>query len=138
MKFFKEAIIAGATGLFCHLLYFIRGEHHLEAPKILLLHISFGSVFYFMQLYLSEGCNSSAITATFVTMFAYLAGLFSSIVVYRVLFHRLRTFPGPFLARVTKLYHASQIRRSDNYLFLERLRLQYGDFVRTGEHEAKA
>ena len=136
MEFFKQAIIAGATGLFCHQLYFIRGEHHLEAPRILLLHTSLGSILYLMQLYLSEGCYSSAMTATFVTIVAYLTGLFSSMVIYRVFFHKLYTFPGPFLARVTKLYHASQIRRSDNYLFLERLRLQYGDFVRTGEHEA--
>ncbi|KAL9084474.1 MAG: hypothetical protein Q9165_008047 [Trypethelium subeluteriae] len=56
-------------------------------------------------------------------------------VAYRVAFHRTRGFPGPFWARVTKLYHGSSVRRPEGCFFLERLRQQYGDFVRTGPNE---
>ncbi|KAL9082807.1 MAG: hypothetical protein Q9165_008775 [Trypethelium subeluteriae] len=56
-------------------------------------------------------------------------------VTYRVAFHPARRFPGPFWARVTKLYHGSSVRRLDGCFFLERLRQQYGDFVRTGPNE---
>lgn len=35
---------------------------------------------------------------------AFLTGLSGSILIYRAYFHRLRGFPGPFTARLSKLY----------------------------------
>ncbi|KAL9593418.1 MAG: hypothetical protein Q9179_005896 [Wetmoreana sp. 5 TL-2023] len=47
------------------------------------------------------------------------------------LFHRLRNFPGPRFAAVSKLWHIWQCRDSRNHLVLEDLRRQYGSFVLT-------
>lgn len=53
--------------------------------------------------------------------------------IYRLFFHPLRRFPGPVLARVSKLWHVFHCINSRNYLLLDKLHLQYGEFVRTGE-----
>ncbi|KAF6241864.1 hypothetical protein HO173_000576 [Letharia columbiana] len=54
---------------------------------------------------------------------------------YRTMLHRLNGFPGPFLAKVTKLWHAAHLFDSKNHLLLGRLHQQYGNFVRTGPSE---
>ncbi|KAL8735761.1 MAG: hypothetical protein Q9166_000624 [cf. Caloplaca sp. 2 TL-2023] len=61
----------------------------------------------------------------------YTIGLFVSIIMYRILLHRLRRFPGPPLAAASKLWHVWQCRNSRNHIVLESLREKYGPFVRT-------
>ncbi|MCJ1455714.1 hypothetical protein MMC28_006070 [Mycoblastus sanguinarius] len=65
----------------------------------------------------------------------YAGSIFGSMTIYRTLFHRLRGFPGPIFAKVTKLWHVAQVLDSKNYLYLSRLHRNYGDFVRTGPSE---
>lgn len=61
-------------------------------------------------------------------------GLLSSIGAYRLLFHRLRSFPGPLGAKLSRFYAVSLASRGLQYhLELKKLHDQYGDFVRTGE-----
>lgn len=64
---------------------------------------------------------------------SYLAGLFGSILVYRLFFHRLRSFPGPLTAKITKFYGPYLAR--DMQLRSECVRLldEYGDMVRFGK-----
>ncbi|RWA10857.1 hypothetical protein EKO27_g4259 [Xylaria grammica] len=66
---------------------------------------------------------------------SYAAGLFSSIVIYRKYFHRLRRFPGPRLAAVTKLWHVWKGLDGKNHLLLEDLFKRYGPIIRTGPEE---
>jgi hypothetical protein len=70
---------------------------------------------------------------------AYLALLFnigvsSSIMIYRLFFHRLMKFPGPFLARFSRFYamYLSN-KRKQCFLDLQDLHTKYGDMVRTGK-----
>ncbi|KAL9593682.1 MAG: hypothetical protein Q9219_007437 [cf. Caloplaca sp. 3 TL-2023] len=67
----------------------------------------------------------------------YLTTLLTSIVVYRVYFHRLSRegFAGPPLARITEIWHAWACRDSKNFLVLDDVAREYGDFVRTGPSE---
>lgn len=67
----------------------------------------------------------------------YLKPLFGSIAIYRLFFHRLRYFPGPRLAVVSKLWHVWQCRDSHNHLVLERLHREYKSFVRIGKNSSK-
>jgi hypothetical protein len=60
-------------------------------------------------------------------------GVFSSIGIYRLVFHRCRNFPGPLAAKLTRFY-ATRLAAKDlkYYKELAKLHEQYGDFVRTG------
>lgn len=65
-----------------------------------------------------------------------IAGLYTSILVYRAFFHRLRRFPGPFAARLSTLYMTCRnIRRGQTFADVRALHAQYGDYVRVGPSE---
>jgi tryprostatin B 6-hydroxylase len=116
-----HGMIGAALGVGLHRTLFIHGEWHVRAPQIVLYHLA-----YFALL--------SLIFAKAHWMIAgYIIALFSSITIYRVFFHRLGHFPGPFWARITKIWHAWKARHRTNYLVLEKAHHQYGDFVRTGK-----
>lgn len=115
-----SALIGALSGLILHHTVFIHGEWHVQAPDILIYHLVC-LVALFMAF--NHACWM---------IFGYLIALFSSITVYRVYFHRLRNFPGPRWARVTKIWHAWQSRHRQNFLVLSELHRKYGDFVRTG------
>jgi hypothetical protein len=114
--------LGAILGITAHLKFFIRGEWHVHAPMILCTH---ATAFMLLLSFLSHGAYLC--TSYFLT-------LFGSIVLYRLLLHRLTRagFDGPVLARVSKLWHVWHSRRSQNHLFLDKLYHQYGDFVRTG------
>lgn len=66
--------------------------------------------------------------------FCFNVGLASSIAAYRLLFHRLRRFPGPWGAKLSRFYAVSLASKGLQYhLELQKLHDQYGDFVRTGQ-----
>ncbi|KAE8380954.1 hypothetical protein BDV26DRAFT_289857 [Aspergillus bertholletiae] len=63
-------------------------------------------------------------------------GLVTNIILYRAFFHRLRQFPGPWMARLSRLYIMQQgVKRTQYHLDLEEMHRKYGDFVRTGPRE---
>ena len=133
MSIFAQMVCALAAGLLSHVCYFVRGEHHIAAPTLFKAYIVLAIVvvsFEFKTVGL--GLLDAALAALAVCI-SYASSIFASMLVYRLFFHRLRHFPGPFLARSSKLYHAWQVRKSDQYIFLEQLHHKYGDFVRTGE-----
>ncbi|KUI71889.1 Tryprostatin B 6-hydroxylase [Cytospora mali] len=66
---------------------------------------------------------------------SYCTGLFTSITIYRLYFHRLSSFPGPCIAGFTKFWHVWKCRRGKNHLVIEELRQQYGSIIRTGPEE---
>jgi hypothetical protein len=62
------------------------------------------------------------------------ATLTLSILAHRVLFHRLRHFPGPFGAKVSRFWHIFKLWDSEaGHLFLEGMHKKYGDIVRYGK-----
>lgn len=65
-------------------------------------------------------------------LFCYAIALFGSIFIYRVFFHRLNNFPGPRLAKVSKLWNVVKASKSTNFRLMEDLHDRYGDFIRTG------
>jgi hypothetical protein len=67
---------------------------------------------------------------TTIAVLSYLA-LIASILTYRIFFHPLRHFPGPFTAKLTKLSHVLRLlEKSDNYIQADQLHKEYGDVVR--------
>ncbi len=122
-------IIAGFAS---HILYFIRGEHHMNAPVLFYLYTALAVAAFFLELQTDAQTYRGAGQSTALHVCTYTVTLFTSITIYRVCFHRLHSFPGPFLARVSKFWHVYQARHSMNHQLILRLHKEYGPFVRTG------
>jgi hypothetical protein len=122
------------SGVVIHVTVFIWSEWHLQASQIFLqlsaLYIAFPILASTLQ-----GSLAGAIFQGIVTWgYGYLAGLVASILVYRTIFHPLTRagYPGPWYAKVTKIWHVWAARSSRNHLVLDQLHKKYGAFVRTG------
>jgi tryprostatin B 6-hydroxylase len=119
------------AGLLAHSGIFIHFEHswHLRLKVIVFGHLAFGAGCY----YFAQHFYTTSVFFYLVAMqAAYFASLFMSMSIYRLLFSRLVSFPGPKLAAVTKFWHVYQARNSQNHLVMQRMHEQYGPFVRTG------
>lgn len=134
-----DGISLGAivSGFFIHNMFFIKGEWHIQAPLIFRFYIALFLLNLGVYYWIIEQRFEWCLTYTIFTLCFHLIGLFGSMFLYRVWFHPLKRFPGPFLAKVSKLWHVWKVRDSQNYLFLESLRQQYGDFVRTGKNSRR-
>ncbi|MCJ1464976.1 hypothetical protein MMC07_003591 [Pseudocyphellaria aurata] len=132
----ENAVIASSLvlGLLSHWLYFIRGEHHLHA--LLFVKLFFWlPILSCLSLVLLRVPFARAVQLTASVAAAYLGALWTSIIIYRTLFHRLHHFPGPALARTSKLYHVAQLGQMKNFRQLAAWHQRYGDFVRIGPAE---
>ena len=133
MTFCTTVIDGAAAGLFAHHGLFIWGEWHLASPIVVLGHIALGGfVWWYPDRHNSATLQENTPVCLLFSI-TYLVTLFSSIIVYRLFFSPLRGFPGPKIAAATKLWHVFKVRDGTNFKFLEEMREQYGDFVRTGK-----
>jgi hypothetical protein len=125
---------AAAAGMLSHWTYFIHGEHHRASPQLLIISVTLPILAYLGLRSSTSLSAAQGATLTAGLVWSYSTALWTSILLYRVFFHRLRGFPGPFMARASKLWHVWKLApRSDNFVLLDKLHEQYGDFVRTGK-----
>lgn len=125
-------IMAVAGGVLTHTLAFIHGEWHMQATNVLrLLPVCFLVLVMLDVWYYAESL-SAALASAGPLSGVFFAALFASIVTYRLFLHQLRQFPGPTLAKASKLWHVTHCLDSKNHLLMDRLHQEYGDFVRTG------
>lgn len=127
--------VAFLTGVVLHQAVFIHGEWDEETAKIIsVVALSnivapIGVTYFFPEQYsiLSAVALIASLTALII------AGVFTSVAVYRLFFHRLNRFPGPILARLSNFYPtylaAKHLRLCDE---VEKLHARYGDIVRLG------
>jgi tryprostatin B 6-hydroxylase len=125
------AFVAGAV---CYVGYFNRGEHHLHGVAYLQVHtvafLGLTALLYRLGFRLVE-----AILQTCVYDGLFLAGLFTSLLVYRAFLNPLNVFPGPWTARITSFDMTFRIRKGQMYKTLLELHRQHGNFVRIGTSE---
>ncbi|KAL3429833.1 cytochrome P450 [Aspergillus tetrazonus] len=121
----EKSFGATALGFLAHILIFIRGEWHLRAPAVVVIHVAVLAILAFTSPWV-QTCQWAA---------CYLIGLFGSITIYRIFFHRARNFPGPRLAAISKLWSVCRCLDYRNHEFLESLHQRYGSFVRSGPAE---
>ena len=127
-----QLVAAGAAGVLIHNLAFIHGEWHLRAMKVLILHgLTYMSLILLESFY-NKSSWFAAMTISSQMFSVYVLCLLGSIGIYRVFFHRLRDFPGPFLASISKFWHVAHCLDSKNHILLAKLHRKYGDFVRIG------
>lgn len=129
----QEFLAATALGVCAHLGIFIRGEWHLRAPRVVACHVAALATGIFLDINRRPEAASSIAVWWLQCFSYYLFGMFTSITIYRLFFHRIRHFPGPRAAAVSKLWSVYQCRDSRNHLFLDDLHKKYGNFVRTGQ-----
>lgn len=76
----------------------------------------------------------SALLRTAAVSAAFSFGLVSSILLYRTFFHRLRRFPGPLGAKLSRFYLFNKVHRNcQGHLVTDQFHQKYGDFVRLGK-----
>jgi hypothetical protein len=123
---------AVAFGVLSHLTYFIHGEHLTNIPKILPAVFLSQCVTVFLLNLLRGFSKFAAVSLVFYITSVYLVGLWTSMIIYRIFFHPLRSWPGPFMARITQFHRVYSVRKLDQFRYLEELHQKYGDFVRIG------
>jgi hypothetical protein len=66
----------------------------------------------------------------------YFGTILTSIIIYRAFFHRLRHYPGPFMARITNFYNVAITTPKVRYFIeVEKIHKKYGDYVRLGPRD---
>ena len=124
--------IAASVGVISHILYFVRGEHHQHTLQFLQI------IFYgFLPLSLTFALllqvhYAQAMQLGGMLIGSYLTGLWLSMLLYRSLFHRLKSFPGPRLATFSKFYQLFSGSRLNAFRRSHEAHEKYGNFVRTG------
>lgn len=124
--------IAAGVGVLSHLLYFIRGEHHkhtLQFVQILFVVVPCCILIFTRLLHVAFG--QATLLAMGVGAF-YLAGLWTSMIMYRAFFHRLNRFAGPWHLKLSKFASFITLRKLDNFRKSYNWHQTYGNFVRTG------
>ncbi|KAJ5681310.1 benzoate 4-monooxygenase cytochrome P450 [Penicillium maclennaniae] len=135
---FLRLMTAFVAGIAAHITIFRRGEWDVAATKIpvglcLLQSCLFG---YYLFVHDPSTPIYTALWLVGQITLGLLAGISVSILSYRAFFHRLNSFPGPFLARLSMWYVTSLYARNpDAFNTVRGLHQHYGDFVRTGPTE---
>lgn len=76
---------------------------------------------------------SSLAAAIVVSFSVFYLTLLSSIFIYRISpLHPLYKFPGPFFAKVTKLWNVRIMASGKNHIYYKNLHEKYGPYVRIG------
>lgn len=126
-----QNIAAAIAGAVSHVCYFNRGEHHFYGALYVQI---FTAAFVAAVIGLNQYGQSlgEAIAQVTTVAFFYLAGLYTSLIAYRSLFHSLNKFPGPFGARISKFWLSAQLKDADAFRQIYKLHKEHGDFVRVG------
>jgi len=124
-------LISLLCGVLSEVFLFSRGEWDRHAPRVVqvVAFLAAGSTLIFYNGY---GLTLAAsLRETVLHGAATLAGIFGSMSVYRLFFHRLRAFPGPVAARISAFWVMKEALPQMRFFVKVRgLHDQYGDFVR--------
>jgi hypothetical protein len=87
-----------------------------------------------VSLFFTDRSTTVALAHLTLPWFGFVVGLLLSLIIYRLLFHRCRSFPGPMAAKLTRFY-ASYLNAPGEQ-FNEKLKAihtKHGDYARVGE-----
>ena len=125
-------IASAACGFLSHILLFRQGEWHMRAFHILRFAVLVFTVLTSIAYKLVARNIYYCLLLSLCLCTTYFFSLITSIIIYRLAFHRLKKFPGPILARATKFWNVYHCLSSKNHLLKMEIYQKYGDIVRTG------
>ncbi|OJJ67356.1 hypothetical protein ASPBRDRAFT_200075 [Aspergillus brasiliensis CBS 101740] len=131
------AASAAGFGLLAHVSLF-RTSFPVENYLLVLLSLYAVAVLSttYACLALTQLSVAQAVLRVICISVAFNTGLIFSIGVYRLFFHRLRRFPGPVGAKLSRFYNAYLAGKDLQYHEeIAKLHREYGDFIRTGPRE---
>lgn len=130
-----QPTVAFISGVVSHLGFFRFGEHHLRAMRYILTAVTifvfsvFAQNHLFQLSFLTAAYNSASLAGW------YFAGLYSSLIIFRVFFHPLRNFPGPLGCKISSAWFSSYLGKRDAFRQLQKLHQQHGKFLRIGSND---
>ncbi|KAL3454575.1 cytochrome P450 [Aspergillus insuetus] len=129
--------LAGVLGCAVYILYYHRGEHHLypqrNAPVTVSLYFLFAIALKHTDAILT---TATALSQAAILLSIYLAAIFTSLTLYRLLLNPLNKFPGFRLARLTAFAHTIDISKNmDRHMILYNAHKKWGRFVRYGPND---
>lgn len=138
--FVRPEIASFIMGIGAHLMLFRRGEW--DRSLMCLCYFYVGLLFMIFLRNLSLTMRDDGLTPLSFIMagikvsslaVAHVLGVFGSMSIYRLWFHRLTKFPGSFWARLSGFYMLHLTRRKwHRFEETHKLHQKYGDFVRVG------
>lgn len=130
----QTLLTAVVLGVGIHIFYFNRGEHHLQGP--LYLASAFFPATALIAVYFLSGAETRHVCVQVAKLAgSYALGIFSSLLTYRLFLHPLRSFPGPWAAKVSSLWFTLQTGDQQPYRTVQKLHNKYGDIVRIGSSD---
>ena len=127
--------LAFAAGVASHLIYFNRGEHHMHGLLYLWSTISTTVAAIIFLVTQRSYAVGDAASLALSTVGAWLVGIYSSLLLFRLFLNPLNKFPGPFGARLSQFWWSTYIGGgSKAFLKSEELHKKYGHFVRVTPH----
>ena len=124
------AAIGTTIGTSSHLLYWMHGLRAPHSAQIFWFHVAAFCLITALSAF-SHGLANGIMAASAIC-WSYLAGVFASMAIYRIWFHRLSRFPGPLASKVSKMHAVWRARHLNAHNDAVAWHDKYGDFVRTG------
>ena len=84
--------------------------------------------------YIASLCYASMLSITPLSLSVFIAYV-GYITIYRIFFHPLRSVPGPFLARFSKLWLVWHVRKGKSHIQFPELHAQFGPIVRIAPNQ---
>ena len=128
-------VFMALAGVVSHLAYFNRGEHHLYGARYFQIFVACYLTAIGITLEFINKSISRVFTDVSSLAISYLAGVYASLLIYRVSLGPLCKFPGPFGAKFSNLWFSLQLANHDAYKKVVKLHEIYGDFVRIGSND---
>ena len=126
---------AVALGVACHLGYLNHGEHHLYSVRYLqALFTAFLTLGVILASFSGQSISNVFMEVTKLMAF-WLAGLYASLLLYRVVFSPLDRFPGPLGARISNFWFSSRLSKHNAFQKVLDLHAEYGEFLRIGSND---
>lgn len=129
------AALAFVGGVATHLFYYKQYELHLYPWRNVQTFVVVATAIVIAHVQSYAMPIGVALSATLFLAGSFFTGLLTSLLIYRAFFNPLNKFPGPFMARISKLSAAIRNRKLDGHHQLLRLHEKYGPFVRIGPND---